>query len=217
MDGKRYLQQGFDVLAGGLKNAGWKQVTANDSPDEKNRTFSHSPFMYSHGERGGPLATYLVTANNRTNFKLWTNTIVKRVLRDGGHITGVEVEAFRDGGYAGMVNITSISGRVILSAGTFGSPKILFRSGIGPADQLAVVQSSESDADTMISNSSWINLPVGYNLVDHVNVSPRDSRSKGSAYQVTDRHRRYPPRRRLLRLLRGLDQRQCYRQGCLSR
>ncbi len=50
------------MLASGLKSAGWKQVTANDSPDEKNRTFAHSPFMYSGGERGGPLATYLVTA-----------------------------------------------------------------------------------------------------------------------------------------------------------
>ncbi len=52
------------------------------------------------------------------------------MLRNGGYITGVEVEAFRDGGYAGMVNITSVSSRVILSAGMFGSPKIRFRSGI---------------------------------------------------------------------------------------
>ena len=158
------------MLAAGLKNAGWKQVTANDSPDEKNRTFAHSPFMYSHGERGGPLATYLVTANARPNFKLWTKTIVKRVVRSGGHITGVEVEAFQDGGYEGTVNITSISGRVVLSAGAFGSPKILFRSGIGPADQLAIVKNSSPDSDTMIGSDSWINLPVGYNLVDHVNV-----------------------------------------------
>ena len=93
MDGKRYLQQGFDVLAGGLSKAGWKQVTANESPDEKNRTFAHSPFMYSGGERGGPMATYLVTAAQRSNFKLWTNTTVRRVLRNGGHVTGVEVEA----------------------------------------------------------------------------------------------------------------------------
>ncbi len=62
------------------------------------------------------------------------------MIREGGHVTGVEVEAFRDGGYEGKLNVTSISGRVIQSAGAFGSPKILFRSGIGPADQLAVVK-----------------------------------------------------------------------------
>ncbi|KAI1180765.1 fungal cellulose binding domain-containing protein [Nemania sp. FL0916] len=168
-DGKRYYQQGFDVISNGLAAGGWASVTANSVPDKKNRTFTHSPFMFSNGERGGPMATYLVTANARSNFKLWTGTSVKRVIRTGGHITGVEVEAYRDGGYVGVVNVTSISGRVILSAGTFGSAKLLMRSGIGPTDQLQIVQSS-TDGPTMISNSSWINLPVGYNLNDHVNT-----------------------------------------------
>jgi cellobiose dehydrogenase (acceptor) len=127
-DGQRYYQQGFNMLANGLAAGGWKSVTANSVPDQKNRTYTHSPFMFSNGERGGPMATYLVTANARSNFKLWTNTAVKRVIRNGGHITGVEVEAFRDGGYAGVVNVTSITGRVILSAGTFGSAKLLMRS-----------------------------------------------------------------------------------------
>ncbi|CAJ2514064.1 Uu.00g021830.m01.CDS01 [Anthostomella pinea] len=169
LDGKRYLQQGFEVLAGGLAAGGWTNVTANDVPNEKNKTFSHTPYMFSHGERGGPMATYLVSANARTNFDLWMNTAVKRVIRTGGHITGVEVEAYMDGGYAGLVNVTATSGRVILSAGTFGSAKILMRSGIGPTDQLEVVQTS-TDGPTMISNSSWIDLPVGYNLEDHTNT-----------------------------------------------
>lgn len=169
MDGKRYYQQGFEVLAGGLKSAGWAEITANDVPNKKNHTFSHSPFMFSGGERGGPMATYLVSASKRKNFSLWMNTAVKRVIRNGGHVTGIEVEPFLNGGYTGVVNVTSVTGRVILSAGTFGSAKILLRSGIGPADQLAVVQSS-TDGPTMISNSSWINLPVGYNLEDHTNT-----------------------------------------------
>lgn len=170
MDGKRYYQEGFQVLSGGLKNGGWSQVTANSAPDKKNRTFSTSPFMYSGGERGGPLATYLTSAKKRSNFNLWLNTSVKRVIRDGGHITGVEVEAFREGGYQGIVNVTNISGRVVLSAGTFGSAKILLRSGIGPKDQLEVVKASEIDGPTMIGNDSWIPLPVGHNLDDHCNT-----------------------------------------------
>jgi cellobiose dehydrogenase (acceptor) len=170
-DGKRYYQEGFEVLSGGLAAGGWTKVTANQSPDQKNRTFAHAPFMFIDGERGGPLATYLTSAKKRSNFNLWLNTAVKRVIREGGHITGVEVEPFRDGGYQGIVNVTNVSGRVILSAGTFASAKILMRSGIGPADQLAIVKASEKDGPTMISNSSWIPLPVGYNLDDHLNVS----------------------------------------------
>ncbi|KAK3368229.1 cellobiose dehydrogenase-like protein [Podospora didyma] len=169
-DGKRYIQQGFDVLSRGLKAGGWSQVTPNTVPNQKNRTFANTPYMYSGGERGGPLATYLVTAKGRSNFKLWLNTSVRRAVRDGGHVTGLEVEAFRDGGYKGTINLTKLTGRVILSAGTFGSAKILLRSGIGPKDQLDIVKASTIDGPTMIGNDSWINLPVGYNLDDHLNT-----------------------------------------------
>ncbi|KAE8154660.1 hypothetical protein BDV25DRAFT_147246 [Aspergillus avenaceus] len=168
-DGKRYYQQGFEVLSRGLQSAGWKSAELNTVPAQKNKTFGHAPFMFSGGERGGPMATYLVSASERKNFVRWSNTTVKRVVREGSTVTGVEVEASLDGGYAGTVNVTSGTGRVILSAGTFGSPKILMRSGIGPKDQLAIVKKSD-DGETMIAESEWIELPVGHNLVDHVNT-----------------------------------------------
>lgn len=41
--------------------------------------------------------------------------------------------------------------------------------GIGPVDQLAIVANS-TDGPTMIAKESWINLPVGSNLIDHLNV-----------------------------------------------
>jgi cellobiose dehydrogenase (acceptor) len=128
MDGQLYLQQGFDVITDGLANAGWTSVVANNVPDAKNRTYAHTPYMFSNGERGGPMATYLVTAKARTNFNLWMNTTVSRVIRTGGHITGVEVSAYGDGGHTGIVNVTLNTGRVVLSAGTFGTAKILMRS-----------------------------------------------------------------------------------------
>jgi len=127
-DGKLYLQQGFDAVSSGLRNAGWSEVSANQEPNRKNRTFTHTPYMFSNGERGGPLATYLVSASQRSNFKMWTGTAVKRVIRSGGHVTGLEVEPFLNGGYTGTVPLTPVTGRVILSAGTFGSAKILLRS-----------------------------------------------------------------------------------------
>nr|ADT70777.1 cellobiose dehydrogenase [Stachybotrys bisbyi] len=168
-DGKTYYQQGFNVLSSGLKAAGWTSVSLNNAPAQKNRTYGAGPFMFSGGERGGPLATYLATAKKRGNFDLWTNTQVKRVIRQGGHVTGVEVENYNGDGYKGTVKVTPVSGRVVLSAGTFGSAKLLLRSGIGPKDQLAIVKNS-TDGPTMASERDWINLPVGYNLEDHTNT-----------------------------------------------
>lgn len=48
--------------------------------------------------------------------------------------------------------------------------RLTSRGGIGPTDQLNIVKGS-SDGSTMISSDKWINLPVGYNLDDHVGVS----------------------------------------------
>ncbi|KAK8229049.1 cellobiose dehydrogenase [Phyllosticta capitalensis] len=171
MDGKLYQQQGFQVVQGALAAAGWMQVVANDVPNNKNHSFSLTPYAFSHGERGGPMATYLVSANSRKNFKMVLNTSVRRVVRKGGRVTGVEVESNGSGGLCGTINVTPSSGRVILSAGTFGTPKILFRSGIGPEAQLKVVNGSETDGATMISQDQWIELPVGQNLNDHVNTN----------------------------------------------
>ncbi len=56
------MQQGFDMIASGLNASGYKYVVPNDHPELKNYTYGHSTFMYSGGERGGPLSTYLVTA-----------------------------------------------------------------------------------------------------------------------------------------------------------
>lgn len=131
-----------DVVAGALAAAGWQNVTADIVPARKNFTFSHPDHMFSGGERGGPLATYLVTASERKNFKLITDTSVNRVIRSGGKITGVEIEAFLKGGQCGTVEVKP-TGSVILSAGAFGTPKILFRSGIGPQDQLEIVKKAE--------------------------------------------------------------------------
>jgi cellobiose dehydrogenase (acceptor) len=41
--------------------------------------------------------------------------------------------------------------------------------GIGPADQLNIVAKS-SDGPSMIPRTQWIDLPVGYNLMDHLNT-----------------------------------------------
>lgn len=193
-DGQLYLDQGYNMLAGGLQSSGWTRVIANDAPDSKNRTYAHTNFMFSNGQRYGPLAAYLTTAAARTKlFTMWTNTAADRIVRNGSHATGVDVSCSAGTGYSGTVTLTPGTGRVIVSAGSFGSPKVLLRSkyltfcraklsnlkmaaktrctgGIGPTDQLTVVQGS-SDGAKMINQSDWIDLPVGYNLAEQMNVS----------------------------------------------
>ncbi|EPS40417.1 hypothetical protein H072_5775 [Dactylellina haptotyla CBS 200.50] len=167
-DGQRYGQDLYNLLYSVLQPKGWNPIDANAQPDQKNRTFVHTPYMYSGGQRGGPLATYLVSAKARSNFQLWVNTAVVKLNRNGGQITGVVTEATAAGGMRYLINV-STSGRVILSSGVFNTAKILFRSGIGPTDALNVVKAS-TDGPTMIDSSQWINLPVGSNLHDQDNT-----------------------------------------------
>ena len=169
VNGQIYGRWGYNLLSSALQAAGWQSVTANNAPNSKNKAYSQPPFMYSNAERGGPMATYLVSASGRRNFKLIMNTDVQRVVRTVGHVTGVEAIPFGSGGYTGIFSVTPGTGRVILSAGTFGSARILMRSGIGPSDMLSVVKSS-ADGPTMINSTAYINLPVGSNLNDHVNT-----------------------------------------------
>ncbi len=125
MDGKLYLPQGYNTISGGLTSGGWSYVDANTQNDKRNKTFGHTAYSFISGERGGPMATYLLTASQRKNFALWTNAGVKRVVRKGAHVTGVEVEC---GGSSGVISVTPNTGRVVISAGTFGSAKLLWRS-----------------------------------------------------------------------------------------
>jgi cellobiose dehydrogenase (acceptor) len=169
MDGKTYLRQGFNTLAAALASSNWASVEANSQPGNKHKVYSQTPYMFSNGERGGPMATYLVEASKRSNFKLLTNTGVRRIVRTGGKATAVELEAQTADGKCGTVKLAA-NGRVIVSAGVFGTSKILMRSGIGPTDQLNIVKASTTDGASMIASSSWLNLPVGKNLDDHTNT-----------------------------------------------
>lgn len=166
-DGKYYLDELYNTVAPTLTSNGFTAVNPITQPDAKNFTINRPSFMFIKGERGGPLATYMLTARSRSNFKIWFHTMGARVTRSGSRITGVDVEAQANGGYTGNVQLKT-GGKVILTAGAFGTPKILWRSGIGSLDQLQVVAGVESSK--MPPQSQWIYLPVGYNLMDHTNT-----------------------------------------------
>lgn len=165
-DGQLYYQQGADMLEGALDAANWTLVSANEAPNQKDRVYSNTTYMFQNGERSGPMSVYLGSAYSRPNFSLYTNAIVERVIREGSKITGVEISNTADDGFRGTVKANKA---VVLAAGAFGTPKVLFRSGIGPRDQLETVRNTEGSK--MIGEDQWIDLPVGHNLMDNINVS----------------------------------------------
>ncbi|PBK88946.1 cellobiose dehydrogenase [Armillaria gallica] len=165
-DGLRYLEQTESVMAALLGPQGYRQATINDNPDSKDHVYGYSAFSFINGQRGGPVATYLRTARARANltFKQWV--YVLNVVREGGQVTGVATND-TSLGPDGVVPLTP-NGRVILAGGSFGSPRVLFRSGIGPGDMLGVVQQAGVE---LPDEADWIDLPVGYNVSDNPSIN----------------------------------------------
>src|SRR5262249_14696099 len=82
------------------------------------------------GERMSAARGYLdERVRARSNLRLFSRTIVRRVLFEGRKVKGVEVE--RAGGVE-----TIACKRLVLSAGAIATPGILLRSGIGPKRDL---------------------------------------------------------------------------------
>lgn len=103
------------------------------------------------GMRMSAAMTYLAQARDRANLTLLADTLVDKILIEGGRATGV---ALADGRIVRAA-------RIVLAAGAYGSPAILLRSGVGPADELRAL-AIDVHAD----------LPaVGANLQEHPGVS----------------------------------------------
>jgi choline dehydrogenase len=102
--------------------------------------------------RTNTAAAYVDPIRGRQNFTLELRAHTTRLLFEGNRAVGVE---YRQDGQLRRVRANR---EVTLSAGAFGSPKLLMLSGIGPADQLAA-----HDIPVLLD------LPgVGQNLQDHL-------------------------------------------------
>jgi choline dehydrogenase len=125
--------------------------------DLNGTTYQHpcvgpAPKNIADGARMNGAFTYLAPARSRPNLTLHADTLVDRVLLEGRSAVGVRVA---DG--------TEYRGReVVLCAGSYGSPAILLRSGIGPA-----AQASRLGIPVILDLSG-----VGEHLLDHPLVSP---------------------------------------------
>jgi choline dehydrogenase len=103
-----------------------------------------------NGLRCSAALAYLHPATQRPNLSIITAGLATRVLFDKQRAVGVEIA--RDGG----LEEVGADREVLLAAGAYGSPQLLLLSGIGPADDLKMLQIEVRE-----------NLPVGHNLQDH--------------------------------------------------
>ncbi|KAH8115148.1 cellobiose dehydrogenase [Phellopilus nigrolimitatus] len=167
-DGVRYLEQTMPIMQSLLDPMGFSQITLNDNVDFKDHAYGYSAYNFQGGMRYGPVATYLETASTRSNFRLETYTLVSSVARNGSTITGVQTNntAIGPNGFIPL----NPNGRVILSAGSFGTPRILFQSGIGPSDMISLVQQNAAAAPFLPPESDFIDLPVGSNVQDNPSI-----------------------------------------------
>ena len=148
---------------------GFNPGTINDNPNNKDHIYGYSAYDFINGKRGGPVATYLQTAEARPNFTLKQYVYVQNLVRTGGTITGVRTND-TSLGPNGIIPLTP-NGRVVLSAGAYGTSRILFASGIGPSDQLAIVQQNPTYSAWLPPSSDFINLPVGMNVSDNPSIN----------------------------------------------
>ena len=93
--------------------------------------------------------THLAAARPRPNLAIRPQVLVDRVIVEGGRAVAVDVLA--DGGREVIA-----ADRITLAAGAIGTPPILLRSGIGPADELRA-----------LGIPVVASLPVGAVLLEH--------------------------------------------------
>lgn len=105
-----------------------------------------------NGQRFSSFSAFIKPIMNRQNLQILAECQVLDLALDGNKVTGVRIS--KDGGE----KVIACRGEVVLSAGAFGSPRILLASGIGPSAELA--------AQGIITA---VNVPgVGKNLQDHI-------------------------------------------------
>lgn len=140
---------------------GVREAPDLNAPDGQAGVVGAMPHNRYKEVRLGTLVTYLREARPRPNLTIRGGCVVDRVLLKGSLAEGV---TYLDA--AGQVQ-TAYAGQVLLSAGVYGTPGILQRSGIGPADWLHPLGIAVAT-----------DLPVGCNLLDHPGFGMR-IRGKG--------------------------------------
>lgn len=137
--------------------SGWTDLGYEIVPDYNSENYNgitRLQVSVENGQRQNSYQGYLKPAKERKNLFFATHALVTKVLFEGDTATGVEVST-------GLKDCATIQFQakkeVILSAGGFGSAKILLQSGVGPAGHLGNL------GIPLVKD-----LPVGQNFQDHV-------------------------------------------------
>ena len=103
---------------------------SGDLNGEVSEGVSLMPNSVRNGVRHSAVEAYLRPALQRSNLRVLTSALVRRVLLKERKAIGVEYES------GGKIEQARAAREVILSAGSIGSPQILMLSGIGPGRHL---------------------------------------------------------------------------------
>lgn len=163
-DGKKYLQEAYEIVGDALTGIGYSAQTLNaqDARNSKNMTFGHPPYAIAKGLRDAPAKTFYSEMKDRSNFALLTNSKVLYVQQTSGQATGVVYEN------AAQEEVTaklSSRGVVVMAAGALNTPQVLMQSGIGPKKELEALAALNSFDG--VSKESWVeNANVGQSVFD---------------------------------------------------
>lgn len=124
-----------------------------------------------NGARASTARTYLKSVRDNNKLKVITNALAHKVIIENNRASAVTFSE-KDG------EPITVRARkeVILSAGAFGSPKILMLSGIGPKEHLY-----------SLGIEPLIDLPVGNNFHDHLHLSLNASTHEQSSILGEDK------------------------------
>ena len=122
-----------------------------DYNGERQQGVSVAQVSQRRGYRSSTARAYLAPVRRRPNLTIRTGAVATRIRFDGTRATAVEYA------HRGRRLRAEATEEVIVSAGAFGSPKLLMLSGIGPAEHLRAV-----GIDVRVGASG-----VGANLQEH--------------------------------------------------
>ncbi len=132
--------------------AGHPRAADFNAPDAEGFGFYH--FTIRNGRRESAATAFLDAARKRPNLHIRSGLEVVRILIANGRARGVEIKI------GNRLEEVTTEGDVILACGAVGSPALLLRSGIGPADDLMAL-----GIPVVMDHPD-----VGRNLHDHVLV-----------------------------------------------
>ena len=129
---------------------GYREASDLNAADAWHGVIGATPINRRNTVRQGTLVTYIRKARPRLSLEIRARSLVDRVLLSGERAIGVR---YIDDGAPREV----FADHVALAAGTYGTPGVLIRSGIGPEEHLREIGVEVA-----------VNLPVGEHLNDHV-------------------------------------------------